>query len=183
MLIAITGNKGAGKDTIGAVLKDQRFTEVKFAGALKAMLRQLYWTAGLAAHEIERKIEGDMKERPCAILGGKTPRHAMQTLGHEWREMIDSHLWTRVVQRQMMTSLAQGLPVVCTDLRYQREADVIRFLGGSIWRVTRPGVETNDAHVSETEMASIEADLEITNDGTLEELAAKAHEALQGMMA
>jgi hypothetical protein len=76
-LIALTGYAGSGKSTLADILAcEHGFTVVKFAGPLKAMLRAL----GLD----EREIEGDLKEQPCQLLAGHTPRRAMQTLGTEW---------------------------------------------------------------------------------------------------
>ena len=37
----------------------------------------------------EAHIEGALKEVPCELLGGKTPRYAMQTLGTEWGRDTD----------------------------------------------------------------------------------------------
>jgi hypothetical protein len=52
-----------------------RWRQVKFAGPLKSMCMALGLT--------EAHIEGHLKEVPCELLCGQTPRHAMQTLGTE----------------------------------------------------------------------------------------------------
>jgi len=72
-LIAFAGPAGSGKSTASAVLQDQGFELVKFASPLKAMMRAYYRSCGAEADFIERKIEGDLKQAPCPMLGFKTP--------------------------------------------------------------------------------------------------------------
>lgn len=174
MIIGLTGLKRSGKDTFAQALVDQGFELVRFADPLKEMLRTMYRCAGLNDETIERKIEGDLKEEPCSILLGKTPRHAMQTLGTEWRDLIDRDLWTSI----WLGKAAVGNPMVVPDVRFHHEAMVIRRMGGTIVRIWRPGQSMADFHVSETEMMSIKPDHVIENDGTIEELQAKVKDIL-----
>ena len=86
-LLGIHGKAGSGKSTAAQVLIDGGFKRVKFADPLKNMLRAIGLT--------DQHIEGDLKEVPCDMLLGQTPRHAMQTLGTEWgRGCIGGEFWT-----------------------------------------------------------------------------------------
>jgi hypothetical protein len=172
MLIAMTGGKGSGKDTFAKVLVQEfDFVHTRFADPLKNMLRTLFADAGIDAEDY---IEGPFKEAPCDILCGRTPRHAMQTLGTEWRDMIDRKLWSRLWQARVQTFLKQGLPVVVTDCRFIHEAAAIRNMGGYIIRVDRPTLRNDDSHVSETEMSLIDPDEIVINNGSIESLNKKA---------
>ncbi len=172
MLIAMTGGKGSGKDTFAQVLvKEFDFVHTRFADPLKNMLRTLFSEAGLDAEDY---IEGPYKETPLDILGGKTPRYAMQTLGTEWRDLIDRKLWSRLWQARVGLLLQQGKPVVVTDCRFIHEAATIRNMGGFILRVERPTRRNDDLHVSEQEMNLIEADEVILNMGSINQLHNKA---------
>ena len=172
MLIAMTGGKGSGKDTFAQVLvKEFDFVHTRFADPLKNMLRTLFREAGL---DPEDYIEGPYKETPLDILGGKTPRHAMQTLGTEWRDCIDRKLWSRLWQARVELILKEGKPVVVTDCRFIHEAATIRNMGGFIFRVERPTRRNDDLHVSEQEMNLIEADEVILNMGSINQLHNKA---------
>ena len=172
MLIAMTGGKGSGKDTFAQVLvREFDFVHTRFADPLKNMLRTLFRDAGV---DPEDYIEGPFKEAPCDILCGKTPRHAMQTLGTEWRDMIDRKLWLKLWQARVELYLQQGLPVVVTDCRFIHEAAAVRALGGRIFRVDRPMRRNDDVHVSETEMDLIEPDEIILNMGSVNQLHQKA---------
>jgi predicted kinase len=172
MLVAMTGNKGSGKDTFAHVLvREFDFVHTRFADPLKNMLRTLFKDAGI---DPEDYIEGPYKEAPCDILCGKTPRHAMQTLGTEWRDMIDRKLWTKLWRARVELYLKQGLPVIVTDCRFIHEAATIREMGGYIVRVERPTLRNDDQHISETEMSIIEADEVVLNIGSINQLHQKA---------
>lgn len=143
MIVALTGYAGSGKSTAAAHLVERHgFTLVKFAGPLKSMMRAL----GLGA----REIEGDLKEVPCKLLGGKTPRHAMQTLGTEWgRNLICSNLWVNVAMLGVYEVIDRGGRVVIDDCRFDNEALAVRLAGGRIVRIHRDGVGPVNAHQSE----------------------------------
>ena len=163
-LIAFTGRAGSGKSTASEYLaRNFGYKRTRFAGPLKAMIRALYATAGLSEREIERRVEGDLKETPDPLLQGKTPRHAMQTLGTEWRDMIGRDLWTALWRE----SVASGYCVV-EDCRFDHEANAIKELGGIIVHINR-GEASEPSHVSERGL-SIEPDWVIDNSGDLSAL-------------
>ena len=152
-LIALTGPAGVGKSAAAELLCGDEFAfiRVKFAEGLKAMLRSLYECAGFDADEIERRIEGDLKETPEALFGRRTPRHAMITLGTDWgRDLIVPDLWVRIWSRKVSLLMATGHSVVVDDLRFPNELAAIREMGGEVYKVAGPsrrGVAIN--HVSE----------------------------------
>jgi hypothetical protein len=156
LIIGLTGPPGSGKTTAAKHLCDRHgFARVRFAGPLKAMMAAL----GLN----EREIDGDLKEQPCPLLGGKTPRHAMQTLGTEWgREMIDPELWVRAWAANV-ERLLSNVPVVADDCRFPNEAGAIHSRHGMIVRINRPGAGIASGHVSEIQTFS--HDCEIQNKG------------------
>jgi hypothetical protein len=141
-IIAFTGLAGTGKSTAAAHLADNRgFVRVRFAGPLKAMMAVLGCT--------EREIDGDLKETPCELLGGKTPRYAMQTLGTEWgRDLIASDLWIRA-WNSALSQVPVGVPVVVDDCRFPNEAAAVTAAGGILVNVQRPGAGTASVHSSE----------------------------------
>ena len=157
-VIAFTGAAGCGKSTASKVLYQKGYNLVKFAGALKGMLASIGLT--------KDHLEGHLKNQPCSLLGGQTPRFAMQTLGTEWgRNIMADDFWINLWKMQAMR-----LPfVVVDDLRFPNEADAVRDLGGTIVRITRPlSLQNTDyAHASETDMASIIPDVTIENIGSL----------------
>ncbi len=158
-LIAICGPKGSGKTTVAdRLIEQRRFLSRPFAATLKTMLLSM----GLTYDQ----VYGDEKEKPIDWLGGVTARHCMQTLGTEWgRKLIADDLWVRV-WKQRISNLTSH--VVVDDLRFPNEAEAVRELGGTIWRVERPGFEHSSEHESEKHV--IEAGTTLLNDGTIEDL-------------
>lgn len=150
-LIGLIGRKGSGKDTAALTLLSQGYRNVKFAGALKDMLRCLLAYQGTDQETIERMVEGDLKETPTPLLGGREPRYAMQTLGTEWgRYLIASDLWVRTAIRR-----ASGHHTVITDVRFPNEVDAVHEAGGvcfgvtADWIAATPGEHESEALIDE----------------------------------
>lgn len=141
-IIAFTGLAGSGKSTVAQYLVERHgFQRVRFAGPLKGMMAALGCT--------QEQIDGSEKETPCSLLGGKTPRHAMQTLGTEWgRDLITSDLWIRAWQAAV-AKVPAGVPIVVDDCRFPNEGEAVRAAGGVIVRIERPGAGTTSVHSSE----------------------------------
>lgn len=166
-LIAFTGLAGSGKSTAALHLVDAHgFKRVRFAGPLKAMMAAL----GLSADE----IDGHLKEIPCDLLGGKTPRHAMQTIGTEWgRDLIDSDLWIRAWR----AALPATGRVVVDDCRFVNEAAAVSSAGGLIVHIDRNGAGISAAgHSSEGQPLPV--DVVIQNDESIDALYAKINKLI-----
>ena len=171
-LLGITGKAGSGKSTAAEYLVQNGWHRIKFADPLKDMLRAI----GLD----NRHIEGELKELPCDILSGATPRHAMQTLGTEWgRGMIHPDLWIDLARRKISLAMASGLSVVVDDVRFENEAQVIRDLGGMVLGLERHGAGAG-GHVSES---GVSCDLTYHNAGTVAELQGYMAYVFQGPIA
>lgn len=157
MLIGLTGKAGSGKSFAAErLIKMRGFERIKFADPLKDMLRAL----GLNEHQ----IEGGLKEQPCTLLCGMTPRFAMQTLGTEWgRNTIGPDFWINIFCHRFLSGSIHR-NVVCDDVRFKNEADTIRRLGGYIVHI-RTAVESV-AHTHASEIFDLTYDSEILNDFT-----------------
>jgi hypothetical protein len=169
-LVALTGAAGSGKSTATRYLVEHHgYTLVKFAGPLKDMCRAL----GLD----DRQIEGDLKEVPCDILAGRTPRHAMQTLGTQWgRDCIAEDFWIRLWKMRSV----QHKRVVVDDCRFPNEAEAVRKLGGIIIKLEgRGGIAGNHA----SEAGCGQHDAVVVNDGCVTELYAAVEQEVRGWAA
>jgi hypothetical protein len=170
-IVGFTGLAGSGKSTAATHLIEKHgYTRGKFAGALKEMCRALLRYRGVGPLVIERMIEGDLKELPTPYLNGKSPRHAMQTLGTEWgRVCIADTLWIDTE----MDSKAHAPALVFDDVRYPNEAEAIIAAGGTVVRIDRPDAgASTPGHSSETGVASLPVSLVLRNNSRLEQLLA-----------
>ena len=160
LLIGLHGPKHCGKSTVAQAYSSAFGAERRrFAGKLKAMLR----TLGLT----EAQVDGDEKELPCALLGGKTPRYAMLTLGDDWgRCMIDEDIWCR-------TSAAgsEGRLVIFDDVRQVNEATALIEAGGIIIQLQREGVPFTLDHVTERPLPAHLVHFTLPNNTTPEAVA------------
>lgn len=143
-LIAFSGYKGSGKSFAADYLVQKHgYTKVKFAGRLKSMMKAFGLT--------DEHIEGDLKEEPCDLLEGKTPRWAMQTLGTEWgRTCISENLWGNLWEKEVRDLLSQRKRVVVDDCRFDNEVARIRQMSGLVILMEMPGLEVDASHSSES---------------------------------
>lgn len=159
-MIGICGPKGSGKSTAAKmILKDHGFARHRFAGPLKKALKVAF---GLT----DEHVDGSLKEAPTELLNGRTPRHAMITMGTEWgRNMIDKDIWITAWRNTMPDSSR----IVVDDVRFPNEIEMLRRdYGATIIRVARPGHEPDASHESEAHVFG--AEFELCNDGSLEQL-------------
>ena len=162
-VIGIVGYRKAGKSLIVEhLIRHYGYSRVAFAKPLKDMLRAI----GLD----DVHLEGSLKEAPCDLLLGKSPRWAMQSLGTEWgRQLIGEKVWINLWRAYIRRNNLRA--VACDDCRFLNEAEAIRTMGGLLIRVTRDGCGPSD-HPSETESGIIACDVEVFNNGTQDDLGA-----------
>lgn len=160
-IIAFTGFKGSGKDTAAAPFLAAGYARLAFADGIKAMLSGYLDYRGLDALTNERMLNGDLKETPTEHFEGRSPRHALQTLGTEWgRQLVGPNIWVNATVAQAKLWDA----VVIADVRFENEARAIREAGGSIYKVVRLDLVPTDPHTSEAHIDNIEVDGVLLND-------------------
>jgi len=85
-------------------------------------------------------------------------RKLLQNYGTNVRRVDDPLYWIK--EWRKATANLPG--VVVDDVRFLNEADAIKTRNGILIRINRVGLESNDQHISEVEMDSIEPDFTIT---------------------
>lgn len=148
--IGLIGLAGSGKDTAAEALYRKHYNRVAFADAVKNLAFEFGWNG----------------------LKDERGRRLLQDLGMAGRAYKES-IWIDHV-RENRIGLSNH---VFTDVRFQNEADYIRGLGGIIVRIVRPGIISGN-HESELKQSEIAADIEIVNDGTIEDL----HEKIRNII-
>jgi hypothetical protein len=160
----------SGKSTVSNLLTTEYgHMTIKFAQTLKDMVALLLCEAGYNQRDIERCIEGDLKEKPTDF--GPTPRQLMQTLGYEWgQKCVHPALWVKIAEGQINAQLSGGEKVVIDDLRYPQEYKMLQSLGAQFWHISRPGAQDSTGHHSEGLLNDHEWDVRIVNKDGIEEL-------------
>ena len=150
--IGLIGLAGSGKDTAAEALEKTHY-RYAFAGRLKSIARLFGW-------------DGQKDERGRTLL---------QELGMAGRK-YDQDIWVNCIKRHLGSEMLK-YKLVFTDVRFQNEADYVRSIGGIIVRIVRPGIISGE-HESELKQCEVAADIEIVNDGTIEDL----HEKIRNII-
>lgn len=125
-----------------------------------------------------------------------TGRQYLQNVGNEARKLFGDTFWIDMVlpptraayegwedqvqaaQAAVLERLYPGVDCLCiTDLRYPNEAERVKALGGVVWEVQRPGLES-DGHASEQPLPGALIDYVIDNVGSIRDLEDSVERAL-----
>lgn len=193
-LIGLNGFKTAGKDTVYGFIRDyfeqhyyrhvviqrvgfaDKLKVVAYDSLFKHLISPLEQSAGRQLGA-ENKISfiNDSKEEQ--IAEDISVREFLQNLGQAGREHFGETFW--IEQALNEDVLARADLTVVTDVRYPNEAQHIKDLGGTVWRVDRPGLES-DGHASEQPLPQDLIDITIDNTGTLDDLRHEVYDVISG---
>lgn len=189
-VIGLLGHAGAGKDTVASLIAERfHVARVAFADALKLEIAHAWgvdrvlldspWakestTPALALHrcKVQAFVAYAWELGLPGLQDGLTPRTVMQRWGDFRRACDPDYFVDRAFAIvRTVTERAQLDAVILTDVRFVNEAALVRGMGGQLWRVVRPGATAPTGHRSEYELADLQVDATIVNDGSLEQLA------------
>lgn len=170
-ILGLSGYARSGKDTVAdCLVAEYGYTKLSFAQPMKQSLEKLdpiidvdghYMHLATAVHLIGWE---NLKAISTEI------RPLLQRMGTEvGREMFGANFWVE----QAIKQIPNGAKVVFADVRYPNEADAIRQLGGTIWRIQRNGCQAANEHTSEHALDTYTFDQTITNNETIEQLCKK----------
>lgn len=183
MIIGIIGKARSGKDQFGEYLIDslkekynRNFVRVAFADELKRMCEESFGLSkdqlwGDLKEAVDRRFRKPMvKETASGDDFFWSPREIMQAIGSFYRS-IDYDFWVRALDKFIM-SLPNN-DFIITDVRHINECEYVKSKSGILIKVLRENADTihGMAHESETSLDKYNGfDIEINNNGTLEEL-------------
>ena len=196
-VIAITGLKGSGKDTIASIIckYDSTFKTIAFADKLKDVCAILFnWDRKMLSGRFPESREWREQVDPfwSKELGIEfTPRKALTTVGTDLiRGTVLSHIWDIAVKKEILDH--PDINYIITDCRFANELYMIKSLSGIVIQVERGnkpdwwtiaenynlgklGVnepeELKSIHPSERDWIGINSPEHVFyNNGTLEEL-------------
>jgi len=187
-VVGITGASRAGKDSAAQAFIDLGYQRAGFADKLKDLAWELNpilrcsftWTTIEGGGLNARQYPEPFGERLQTIVGANDVEHWERAkdlypevraflidLGNSARAVLGADIWRDTLLR------SAPWPLVVPDVRFLNEVSALRTAadravrGCLIVRVTRPGHEPSDF---EREVREVDADIEVVNDGTLEDL-------------
>lgn len=137
LIIGFSGYVGSGKTSVSNYfVQNHGFVRLSFADKI----REIMVVLGVPMEVLRDPI---LKEKPHPALCGASPRTFMEEIGKKGRDLTDDKLWM-----QQFAMAAQSRPlVICDDVRYQNETDLILENGGYVFRLrvpfTQPRVPTD----------------------------------------
>lgn len=171
----------SGKSTVASMLETEGYTTLPFAATIKTLVSILLTELGIPYAQARDLVHRD-KDALIPSLR-TTPRHLLRTLGTEWgRDCVHPELWLKCWQVSYLNYRSSGLRVVVDDVRFVNEADLIRSLGGELWRIDRPlpPERVGTAHRSEGGLTTYPHFRHcIANDSTLDTLRRSVLAALE----
>ena len=192
MIIGICGLIGSGKGTVADVLVDQGFKKVSFADRLKDGVSTIFgWDRAMLEGDTDESRQ--WREQRDDFWSAETemevtPRLVLQLFGTDClRNGFHDGVWVSLLKKHMLDNPGN---YVIPDVRFRNEQNMIRDLGGEIWRVQRGDIpewygcamldnttggdlmEEYDVHPSEYKWIDMNNKFDVTlyNEGTIEDL-------------
>ena len=179
MIVGFAGLAGAGKNAAAEALS---YPTLAFADALRQMLLRLdpvlYETHegdAVRLKEVIKRVGWDRAKREAPEV-----RRLLQELGMAVRE-VSPYCFVDHVSATIDLSMATGdyeRNISITDVRFPNELEIVRWWGGKVIWIERPGVE-NLGHPTENSITADDCDDFIVNDGTIEELHEKVRASVK----
>jgi hypothetical protein len=205
-IVGLSGEPGAGKDTVAHMLiaqvkqEDGKAVKLAFGDVLYQEVSAAY---GIPVYRLQDRHNKDLPAIALARLHCKnpemgealkdrgtndplSPRDVLQQWG-DYRRAQNPDCLMDNVREQAGRALDSGQSVIISDVRTVREVALILGMGGVTVRVRNPEVEQGMAqrrqtgdpaaiHPLENALRNVPMDDEIVNNGTLEVLQAKVYD-------
>jgi len=173
-ILAFTGPKGSGKDTVASLVERfantsyQHVERVAFADPIKYHIQQLFGLGTTDDYDqfkrssLSFRISG--KERTVSA------RHVVREIGMKMRG-YDNRQFTDYVYEVLRNPRAQVVNSVflITDLRFDNEYMMLKGLGAKMIKIVRPDHQY-DGHITERGFDDHLVDYILHNDGQLADL-------------
>lgn len=174
--IGLSGWARSGKDTVADFLCTVHgFTKMSFADPMREALYILNPTIDVNESTLELRDAVDAHGWEKLKQSSTSLRPLMQRLGTDvGRNLFGENVWVDMA----MLNIPDGAKAVFADVRFPNEADAIAEIDGNVWRVTRPGVQPANSHISEHALDEYDFHHHIDNAGSLPELYDQVEHAL-----
>lgn len=163
-VIGFAGKKMVGKGEAARALENLGFFHYNFADPLKEAVMDLF------EFTHEELYDPKLKEIVVERWPHKSPREVLQKFGTEVARHCANGVWVR----KWLKAVRNRQLVVCSDVRFEDEAEAVRSIGGRVVLINgRTNSSSNEAyagHVSEADLPGRLISTVIRNDGSVEQL-------------
>jgi hypothetical protein len=196
MILALSGKKKSGKDTIANFLvSDQNFKKLSLATPLKDLLVKVFRVDERLLHDEDKK---DTEMEDIITIDYHHLDDLRNVISEEWgfpiaydtRERIEEFHGMEIrTPRQLMQTIGTDLirryirddifivlllekiskserPIVVADVRLENERETLREIGAILGLVKRAHVDNNDSHISENDLGT-EDDYDLVIDNNI----------------
>lgn len=171
-IIALTGPKGSGKDTVAGIIKNQNKTfynvkNIAFADPIKKIIQHIFNLdpANNDQYDLFKRAQISY-QLPGYLTENVEGRRVVREIGMMMRQ-YDEEQFTQYVWKEIAAN-PTALWIV-TDLRFDNEYVMLKQLGAKIVKITRPQYQY-DGHITERAFDDHLVDNILHNDGDLEYL-------------
>lgn len=198
-IIGLLAPKRHGKSTVANYLvKNHGFIEYGFADAGKRGLQEMFgftdeqlWGSEEEKERIDPRWGISARRMMQIVLTNlfqfdiqkhlKPEEFKFKEIGRKiwvhkfkiWFEEQKKQHKIRFIEAKIAGLISGEIPefkVVINDTRFIHETEIVKEMGGEIWKIINPSKENNDNHISETEYQQVKEDKLIINDSSLEDL-------------
>lgn len=178
-VIALTGSKGSGKDTVGQLIASQFNTEtIAFADPIKNVINHVFKLDPNNNNEYDVFKREILEYRVVGVPRAIAARHVVREIGMLMREYDDKQ-FNKYVREKIEANPEKTW--VVTDLRFDNEYTMLKSIGAKIVKITRPSY-TYDGHITEREFNDSLVDYTLMNDGSLDYLQIRTEIVMKQIM-
>lgn len=181
-VVALTGPKGSGKDTVGALIKqmypDLRPETIAFADPIKHAVRHIFNLGDESVYSYDRLKRADLMLRDDEKYYTIDGRRLVREIGMLMRS-YDEKQFTQYVY-DTITKDPDRLWVV-TDMRFDNEYSFLKQkLNAKMIKIIRPSYNY-DGHITERAFDDHLVDHVLMNDGDLDYLRIRVDSVMRGI--
>lgn len=182
-VIALSGPKGSGKDTVGALIKGMypqyNPETIAFADPVKHAIRHIFNLGDESAYSYDRLKRATLKLKDEECFYTIEGRRLVREIGMLMRS-YDEKQFTQYVYDTVMKQ-PDRLWIV-TDMRFDNEYSFLkRQLNAKMVKIIRPSYDY-DGHITERAFDDHLVDKVLMNDGDLQYLKYRTESVLRGIM-